>query len=263
MPRLHLWELEDQAWFPTSIRNYMTDLLNFQITWFQIYDPIVPILYRALLQTRSKHVLDLCSGGAGSSRRVQEILAKRHGLKVQVNLSDLYPNANARLRIKALNDKSITYLKQAVDAMNVPPDLDGFRTLFTSFHHFAPEKAQRILKDAAQKDQGIAIFELSERSLRGFVLVILSFFLTFIVTPFMRPFCWQRLFFTYVIPLIPGAYLFDGLVSQVRSYTKTELLALSQAIDARYTWETGTIKHHLLPFYVSYLVGYNRQSNGQ
>lgn len=263
MPRLHLWELEDQPWFPTSIRNYMTDLLNFQITWFQIYDPIVPILYRALLHAKSKYMLDLCSGGAGSSRRVQEILAKKHGLKINVNLSDLYPNANAAVRIKALEDPSITYLTQPIDAMNVPPHLDGFRTLFTSFHHFAPKEAQRILKDASQKDQGIAIFELSERSIRGVVLVILSFFLTFIVTPFLRPFCLKRLLFSYIIPIIPCAYLFDGLVSQLRSYTKEELLTLSQAIDPRYTWETGSIKHHVLPFYINYLVGYNKHSNLQ
>ena len=32
-------------------------------------------------------------------------------------------------------------------------------------------------------------------------------------TPFVRPFRWSRLLFTYVIPLIPLLVLFDGTVS--------------------------------------------------
>lgn len=255
MPRLHLLELEDQKWFPKNIRNFMTDLLNFQITHAQIYDPIVPILYEALIKTKSNIVIDLCAGGAGSSRRVQELLQHKYQFKTKVHLSDLYPNVNALFRIKKLSDPNITYLRYPVDATQVPSTLKGFRTLFTSFHHFKPEQARLILKDAVKNNQGIAIFELSERSLRGIILVFFSFLLTLLCTPFLRPFSLERLFFTYAIPIIPLSYLFDGIVSQLRSYTHKELLELAHVIDCTYHWEAGVTRHHYLPIYITYLVG--------
>lgn len=261
MKRLHLFELEDQKWFPKNIRDCMTDLLNFQITCFQIYDPIVPILHQALIKMNTQQILDLCSGGAGSCRRVQEILEKDHGYKTIIKLSDLYPNNNASLRVQALNDESISYLSTSVDATKVPTNITGFRTLFTSFHHFDPHKAHSILQDAVNNDCGIAIFELSERSIRGLILALLSFFIALIFTPFLRPFCWYRLLFTYAIPIIPLSYLFDGVVSQLRSYTQNELLQMAQQVDRSYFWEAGWARHHYLPLKIYYLIGYRRSSN--
>ena len=43
--------------------------------------------------------------------------------------------------------------------MNVPESLNGFRTLFSSFHHFRPEQARAILANAMEKKQAIAVFE--------------------------------------------------------------------------------------------------------
>ncbi|MEZ4557181.1 MAG: hypothetical protein R2854_12160 [Caldilineaceae bacterium] len=35
--------------------------------------------------------------------------------------------------------------------MSVPPELTGFRTLFTAFHHFTPADAMLILHDAVAR----------------------------------------------------------------------------------------------------------------
>lgn len=258
MARMQLIELEDQKWFPEQIRNGMTDLLNLQISYFQIYDPIVPILHRALVKMSAHNILDLCSGGAGSCRRVQELLAKKYDYKINLRLSDLYPNTSAHLRTAALKDSSISYLPSPINAMKVPAHFDGFRTLFTSFHHFAPHEARSLLKDAVLNKQGIGIFELSERSLSGVILVLLSFLLIFALTPFLRPFCLKRFFYTYIIPVIPLSYLFDGLVSQIRSYTAEELMIMAKEVGGDYDWESGRTKHHYLPISITYLIGIKR-----
>ncbi len=46
-----------------------------------------------------------------------------------------------------------------------------------------------------------------------------------LVTPFIRPFRWSRLVFTYVIPVLPLLIVFDGIVSCLRVYSPDELRA--------------------------------------
>lgn len=262
MRRWQLLELEDQPWFPANIRNCMTDLLNFFVTFFRIYDPVIPILYKAMKESEAQSILDLCSGGAGAVHRVQHILHKDYDFDVEVTLSDLYPNKHACRRVNLLNDSSIKYLSSSIDATRVPSNLKGFRTLFTSFHHFDPHGAREILRDAVRHGQGIAVFELSERSFRGALGPLFSSLLSLFATPFLRPWSFQRIFFTYIIPIVPVAFLFDGLVSQMRSYTPAEMFELARNLDdGSYKWEAGFKKHRFLPFRLNYLVGYKVSNN--
>ncbi len=48
--------------------------------------------------------------------------------------------------------------------MKVPRELKGFRTMFTSFHHFPPEEARAILQNAVDAGEGIGIFEITRRA---------------------------------------------------------------------------------------------------
>ncbi|MDG1762690.1 MAG: hypothetical protein P8H38_05490 [Flavobacteriaceae bacterium] len=48
MARLHLFEFEDLQWFPSTIRNYMTDFLQVVSNKFDFYKPITPILKRGV-----------------------------------------------------------------------------------------------------------------------------------------------------------------------------------------------------------------------
>jgi hypothetical protein len=65
------------------------------------------------------------------------------------------------------------------------------------------------------------------------------------------------LFLTYIIPVVPVAYLFDGIMSQLRSYTPDEMLMLAREVcDGTYTWESGFARHSFLPLRINYLVGY-------
>ena len=68
MKRFQLFEIEDQAWFPTRLRNYMTDFLRTVAEKFNLFEPVVPILRDMLAKTRSKRIVDLASGGGGQWR---------------------------------------------------------------------------------------------------------------------------------------------------------------------------------------------------
>lgn len=127
----------------------------------------------------------------------------------------------------------VSYEASPVDALAVPARLRGVRTIFDAFHHFRPEQARAILADAASKQTPILIVEATERSLLA-VLGMLLFapLLVLLLTPFVRPFSWGRLLFTYVVPLAAPLIVFDGIVSCWRSYTPAELLALTRDLES-------------------------------
>jgi hypothetical protein len=69
-----------------------------------------------------------------------------------------------------------------------------------------------------------------------------------------RPFRWSRLFFTFIIPIIPFALLFDGITSCLRAYSQPELHALVEGLNTpTYQWQIGEERSGLLP--VTYLIG--------
>lgn len=202
MKRLHLIEIHDQHWCPPTVRDGETDYLQFVIATTKLYAVVVPILAAALHRTGTRQVLDLCSGGAGPWLWLQSDFAER-GVSVSVCLTDKYPNVEAIRQLNRMTHQSISYQPQSVDATRVPEELKGFRTIFSAFHHFRPEQACAVLADAVHTRQGIAVFEGTQRSLLALLLMLLVPLMVLLMTPFIRPFRWSRLFWTYLIPLIP------------------------------------------------------------
>jgi hypothetical protein len=145
LPRLHLFELLDQTWYPTALRDHGTNYLATVSQRMGVFDSVAPLLLRGLEAAGTDWVLDLGSGGGGPLPRLRDILRREHGRDIRVLQSDLFPNAQARERAIAAGAE---YLEQPVDATRVPPDLRGMRTLFSAFHHFRPEAARAVLADA-------------------------------------------------------------------------------------------------------------------
>jgi hypothetical protein len=261
MKRLHLIEIEDQSWCPSSIRDAATDYLQFVIALSKGYAPIVPLLAAAIERSAARDVLDLCSGGTGPWLWLRPLLAER-GIATTVSLTDKYPNKQAFDRLNNLSDGAITYHSESVDAAQVPADLRGFRTMFTAFHHFTPGQARAILADAARQQQPIGIFELTERSLWALVLTAFAPLNLLLFTPWIRPFRWSRLLWTYLIPVLPFVILFDGLVSCLRTYTVKELRDLTLGLDENgYRWEIGAARGKI-PVSVTYVIGIPKKVTG-
>ena len=238
MGRLHLFELEDQPWFPAHIRDLATDYLQFIQERFRIDRAIAPVIRRALDAGQTTEIVDLCSGGSGPLLRLAEDLAGE-GRRVHVILTDLFPNVPAFEKIAAESGGLIDFERQPVDAREVPPRLPGLRTVFNGFHHFRPADARSVLHAAAAARQPIAIAEVSERSLRSLPVVLTPLFV-WMATPFMRPFTFQRFFWTYILPMVPFTCLWDGIVSQLRAYTVAELRDMCEG-SAPMRWEAGQI----------------------
>ncbi len=256
MKRFQLFEFEDFKWFPKIIRDGGTDYLRFMIENFNIYKPAFSIVKKLLKITNNKIIIDLCSGGGGACIKMEEAINNLSTGEYQITLTDKFPNIPAFNYIKSVSKGNIDFIERSIDAASVPTDLKGLRTFFSAFHHFSPEKAMQILKNASANKQPIAIFEGGERSIIDILGIIISTpVLFFIFTPFIRPLKFSRFIFTYLLPLIPLFTTWDGVVSMLRMYKPEELLALARSAEnENYIWESKRIPNGLSK--VIYLTGY-------
>lgn len=260
MGRLHLFEFTDLSWYPQTFRRLQTDYLQFVGTRGTAYKNLVPLLTKALTQTGTDEIVDLCSGGTGLWLRLQdEFRQMKRPLHIQ--LTDKYPQPEAIRKWSDSAREGIEYVNQPVDAANVPPDLKGMRTIFEGFHHFKPKEAEMILRDAAESREAIGIFEICLRPQLAVPLLLLAPLTTLIsylvLTPFIQPRSWSRFLWTYLIPLVPLATCWDGVISMLRVYSQQELKELTERIDCQeYRWEIGQASTGTPVFDYRYLIGY-------
>jgi len=253
---MHLIEIHEQPWCPASLRDALTDYLQFAIESGNPYGAIVERLKQSVLRARATRIIDLCSGGGGPWRRLHREFASTN-FPIEVCLTDKYPNLAAFRLAQAESGGKLSFYPEQVNAESVTHELKGFRTFFSSFHHFKPEIARAILNDAAQQRQGVGVFEATARQPLAILLMFLTPLIVLLVTPLIRPFRWSRLFWTYALPLVPLIVFWDGVVSCLRTYSPAELRELTNGLgDGDYIWELGEEKYTRALIPVTYLIGY-------
>ncbi|MEW5873341.1 MAG: class I SAM-dependent methyltransferase [Chloroflexota bacterium] len=263
MRRIHLFEFTDQPWYPQTFRRIQTDYLQFVATLSPAYQRLAPLFVKAMQHAGTKEIIDLCSGGSGPWLRLQAQLAQA-GWPVTVSLTDKYPSPEALQKWAGDSRQGIQYLAEPVDALHVPAHLKGMRTLFEGFHHFRPEQARAILQGAANQRAAIAIVEADLKPPLGWLLLLLTPEVTplsyLLLTPWIKPRRLWRFLWTYLLPLVPLATCWDGIVSLLRVYSPQALRELTASLDCPgYTWEIGQAETGAPVFVFTYLVGYPNQ----
>jgi hypothetical protein len=256
MRRIQFIELHEQPWFPRFLRDDITDTMQCALNFSAVYASIAPLFQTTLKSMGASSVVDLCSGAGGPwldlARRLRREIAGFH-----VSLTDKFPNVAAFENVHEQADVSISFCEQPVDARQVPANLAGFRTMFSAFHHFAPAEARAIIRDTVAARQGIGIFEITRRTLPAIAAMIPWSLSPILFTPFVRPFRWSRLLFTYLVPVIPFVLLFDGIVSCLRTYRPSELSELVDGIGGtNYRWQAGEFRESLFKAPITYLIGF-------
>lgn len=260
MRRIQLFEFTDQAWYPQVFRRIQTDYLQFVATRGAGHQNLVPLFEKALKHSQVMEIVDLCSGGTGPWLRLQEHLESA-GLHPKVTLTDRFPSPEVMNKGTDISQRGFVYLTQPVDALNVPQDLRGMRTMFEGFHHFKPDQARLILKDAYEKRVAIGIFEASLSYPLAPFIFLLSPVMTLLgyifSTPFILPRTWNRFLWTYLLPIVPLVTCWDGLVSFLRVYSPKQLCKLCKPLKSmQYQWEIGRVTTGTPLFDYIYLLGY-------
>lgn len=249
MRRFHLFEFGDQPWLPRALRDDLTALLAHQLG--SVYGPLVPRMSWWLGRCGCTRVVDLASGAGGPWPVLQAALAAE-GREVDVLLTDLHP---PREGLGGEGSTALRYHPEGVDARAVPDELVGCRTLFTGLHHFRPEEARAFLQGAAEAHVPLAVAEFTERRRGNALGMLLSPLLVWKDVAVLRPRRWGRWVRTYLVPVLPAVYAWDGLVSHLRTYTVDELRAMTAAAEAPgYRWDVGRIP--LRGYTLTYVFGY-------
>ena len=256
---IRLFEFEDAEWLPSAVRDGGLDFLRHIIGATKFYECTAPILSRAIAETGSSSIVDLCSGGGGPIEQLRVQVSADVGRDLNVTLTDRFPNLPAFRWLEQRNKGHLSFRAVSTDAARVPADLAGFRTMFSAAHHFEPDALREVLRDAVKAGRGIALFDASEKGIRPFlgipVILVMHPILYVLGTPFIRPFKWSRLFLTYLVPVIPIYTMWDGIASGFRTYQPDELLAIAHSVGANdYQWTAGKLKNRI-GANVAYLVG--------
>mmetsp|Transcript_10681 Transcript_10681/g.14633 ORF Transcript_10681/g.14633 Transcript_10681/m.14633 type:complete len:271 (-) Transcript_10681:158-970(-) len=266
LPRLHLFEWHDYEWFPAFIRPYL--MHNLQHSWlmFDNYKLPVEVLQNVMQKSGSNKILDLCSGAGGPWPFIVDEFEARK-IPAEVTVSDYYPDIPQFEKLNKETQGKIKFIKDRVNAFECKQHGGEIRTLFLSFHHFAPDSATKIIQNAVDENAPIAIFETCERSIINILTFPLYFWiLMFIIAPFIRPrFHLGRLFFTWIIPIVPFILTWDGIVSCLRTYTPDEMMKLIRNVKGHenYEWEAKVQTRFFPNPNLVYMYGYpkkNKQS---
>lgn len=257
--RFHLFEFEDLKWFPEPVRSGATDYLRFLLKALRFYEPAAQMIACETQKKNEHAILDLCSGGGGPAQHISAILPTN----IHLILSDKFPNPKAWKYIESVSKNKISYLENPVDAFSEKELIKGPRTMFSAVHHFKPEQISRIIKNCAEREHSIFFFDGGNKNIFMVLgLLIIHPILTVTSAPFLKPFRFSRIVFTWLLPLIPLVTVWDGFVSILRLYKPKQLMKFAQLAVPEYEWKAGYIKSRF-GLRIAFLCGSSLRSNDQ
>lgn len=251
MKRVHVLEFEDLPWFPSWLRTSMTNLLVVLGRLIGVTPVLAQLVSRVLEEHKLQRVVDLGSGAGGSMPEVLEVVRGTPATKgTHLLLTDLHPNHDAVVRFNDDARPHVRYERTPVNATALATAPAGLKTMVNCFHHMRPDTARAILKSAHDARQPLLIYEMGENKLPFWLwclalpialpIVALS---ALLLTPLVRPMTLRQLVLTYVLPIIPVFYAWDGQASMPRLYTLTDMDELLTGLDSpEYHWEKAVAK---------------------
>lgn len=272
MKRLHLFEVEDLAICPNWIRDRVTSMIIVVHRWLGvpriIADQLKPIL--ADLDSQSVVVVDVCSGSGGPMPDTLALITAEQNSDrfIRLVLTDIQPPSRLVDELNRSNS-STRYLDRSLDAC-LPLmdqiqtlnhgvfDLESsaeslvVRTLVCGFHHLPPERARLVLLDAQQSRQPLVVFELTDGTVPPrwlwWVTLLPNFLFGLVVSLFARPVTARGFVFSFLLPVIPACFAWDGAVTSARTYREEEFYELLQTLpqSADYQWEFKTVPGYIV-----------------
>ena len=153
-------------------------------------------------------MIDLCSGNGEAAVSV----FKKCDCFSELILTDKFPGTKA-----GTNEKNIFQIEKA-DVLEMKFEAGNYYTMFNSFHHFTDEEKIKIAEKIKTAKSAAFFVEILEPEFFCFLKILSATTIgTLLFTPFVKPFSWKRLFFTYIIPVNIFTISFDGLISVSKS----------------------------------------------
>ena len=243
LPRAHLFEFNDRDWVPASLRDTIVETLSRSLDWGGFLRPLAPVIDDFLSASGTREVLDLCAGAGGPAIILSDE-AERLGLSPpRFLMTDLFPRVPIWTEARQQHPQSIDFVAEPVDATCITPSLSEGRAriIVNAFHHFRPDLASAILRDAVDKQAPIFISESFERNPTGALPLIPIGIPSLLATPLLSP--GDRLAkaaWTWLTPIGLAAGTWDAIISTLRVYSERDLRDLVAPFGQGYEWTYGT-----------------------
>jgi hypothetical protein len=225
---IFLFELEDKKWFPNYLRQMQLNYIGWLVNAFKIYAPVVEILANRL-KSPMNTICDLASGSGGPIHFLAETKKLSH---CNFILTDKFPNHSSS------NTPNLVYHQQPLDILEDQALKAEFYTIFNAFHHFSDDEKRQIVNK--YKKPGLMIVEILEPNVFHFIKILFTTTIgQLLLAPFIKPFKWRQLFFTYLVPINIITITWDGLVSVLRSTKlEKEVQRIAQYLDSDFEIES-------------------------
>jgi hypothetical protein len=210
-------ELEDHSWFPAWLRRYQMEYISFLAEKLGLYAPVLPTLKTLQDQHRFDTWTDCCSGSAGP---VQYLL-QHDFTTATIILTDKYvqPIPFAKTNT-AIHLKEMNVLQDAIPG-------HGLVTMFNALHHFSHTERKQIIQTIAQEKRPFLFAEITHPNVINLLSISFATIIgQLLFAPFISPFSFQRLLFTYLLPINLITITWDGWMSVFRSISCNSFLQL-------------------------------------
>jgi hypothetical protein len=218
-----LFEFMDQPWLPASLHATLRDVLRFhlRVTLLDYYRWAAESALKAAEQGGIRRVGELGAGAAGFSETLAGLIRDRQ-VPVEVEVSDLHPNAELYRRLQARFPGIVKARTEPVDFVRTPSEAE-LVVMSAAFHHIPPGAREGVLRALATKR--VMVFESVTRNVHS-ILGCAVGFLPALLTPLYflgnAEGRWRRFLWCWLVPAAPLMVAFDGMVSCLRCWTEDE-----------------------------------------
>jgi len=224
MKRKEIPQLTNQEWFPPILKLYINEFVTWFVGKVNAAKPFLPVVNEGL-------------------KYADKIIAMQ--MNVGAGFESLAP----------LLDKNIPV--EEVMLKNFTADKKGLYISVNAFHQLKPDEALDVLDKISASGNPVVIVEGNNDSLwQAFGMTVILPLSILISAPFVKPFHFGRLIFTYLIPVILLVSVLDGFIALFKLYAPADLDEMIQKIQNRnYTWRSGKMDNGR-GGKIIYLIGY-------
>lgn len=210
MRRKQITQFINTKWCPQQIKKLCSEFLSWFVVKVNATKPFIPIIENALTESKINNIINFeFSIGAG--------------------IETVKPYLNQHLAITSIPLSEINTQQR------------GMYFFVNSFHQLPASSAKKILEKIAKSRNPVVVVEGNNDSLWQLAGMTIFLPVTVILSaPFVKPFRWSRILFTYIIPVLPIIMVIDGCIGLLKLYNPKDLNELTLSIKVPdYKWTTG------------------------
>lgn len=246
---MRLFEFGDLRYSPSVYHIYLRKYLTFFYKTFGYYKLWIPDFILFIKKTSKQKYMELCSGAGDVLILIDTQLDKKELGAIKFILSDILPMPEFYNRINKLHSNNFEYLMDSVDLNNNLINYKYPKIFINSFHHFSKEQAKKIIEMNLKNGNEIIILEYVRKTFLGVIAMFFGSVVVFLTLPFIvnaRHLLFMS-FFTYVLPVFPIMFLWDGIVSCLHVFSEKEIIQFASELKCNVKINSNIKRSFLYP----------------